>query len=70
MKIYAQEIQDGLEQVIKENNTIAYCSHVICQDDTLMTSEASVDADKAVARSFLSFKNHKQKTKNRLTYTI
>jgi len=66
MKIYAQEIQDGLEQVIKENNTIAYCSHVICQDDTLMTSEASVDADKAVARSFFEL----QETKNRLTYTI
>ena len=36
MKIYAQEIQDGLEQIITENNTIAYCSDIICQDDTLM----------------------------------
>ncbi len=63
MKIYAQEIQDGLEQVIKENNTIAYCSDIICQDDTLNTSEASVAADKAVARSF--FELHESKAENK-----
>jgi len=63
MKIYAQEIQDGLEQVIKENSTIAYCSDIICQDDTLNTSEASVAADKAVARSF--FELHESKAENK-----
>ena len=66
MKIYAQEIQDGLEQVIKENNTIAYCSHVICQDDTLMTSEASVDADKAVARSFFELQESQAENKEQI----
>ena len=66
MKIYAQEIQDGLEQVIKENNTIAYCSHVICQDDTLMTSEASVDADKAVARSFFELQETQAENKEQI----
>jgi len=63
MKIYAQEIQDGLEQVIKENSTIAYCSDIICQDDTLSTSKASIAVDKAVARSF--FELHESKAENK-----
>ena len=63
MKIYAQEIQDGLEQIITENNTIAYCSDIICQDDTLNISEESVATDKAVAKSF--FELHESKAENK-----
>lgn len=66
MKIYAQEIQDGLEQVITENNTIAYCSDIICQDDTLNASEASVDADKAVARSFFELQESQAENKDQI----
>ena len=65
MKIYAQEIQDGLEQVIRENNTIAYCSHIICEDDTLNNSEASSD-DKAVAQSFFELHDAKAENKDQI----
>jgi hypothetical protein len=34
MKIYAQEILDGLSETIKSNNSIAYCSPAIISDTT------------------------------------
>ena len=49
IKIYEQEIQDGLEEAIASNSTIAYCSEILNFTDTISISDLGGDEAKAKA---------------------
>ena len=63
MKAYAQEIKDGLQELIENNTTIAYCSPVISEAPTLSTAAGKYDEDRAMALNFLGIL--KPRIKNR-----
>ena len=49
IKIYEQEIKDGLEEAIASNSTIAYCSEILNFTDTISISDLGGDEAKAKA---------------------
>ena len=51
IKIYEQEIQDGLEEAIASNSTIAYCSEILNFTDTISIFDLGGDDSKAKADS-------------------
>ena len=53
MKAYAQEIKDGLQELIENNNTVAYCAPIISENATLSTTAGKHDKDRALALNFL-----------------
>ena len=65
MKAYAQEIQDGLQELIENNTTIAYCAPVISETNTLSTAAGKYEEDRALALNFLGLEVLRPKIKSR-----
>jgi len=53
MKVYAQEIEDGLQDVIQDSNTVAYCSPVMSKEDLIEATASELESDNKVALSFM-----------------
>ena len=66
MKAYAQEIKDGLQELIENNTTIAYCSPVISEAPTLSTAAGKYDEDRAMALNFLGLENSQAENKEQI----
>jgi hypothetical protein len=66
MKAYAQEIKDGLQELIENNTTIAYCSPVISEAPTLSTAAGKYDKDRAMALNFLGLENSQAENKEQI----
>ena len=56
MKVYAQEIEDGLQDAIQNNNTVAYCSPVMSKEDLIEATASELESDHEVALSFMGAK--------------
>ena len=66
MKAYAQEIQDGLQELIENNTTIAYCAPVISETNTLSTSAGKYEEDRALALNFLGLEDTQAENKEQI----
>tara|TARA_R110002012_G_scaffold78684_6_gene200423 strand:+ start:2295 stop:3923 length:1629 start_codon:yes stop_codon:yes gene_type:complete len=53
MKVYAQEIEDGLQDAIQDSNTVAYCSPVMSKEDLIEATASELESDNKVALSFM-----------------
>ena len=66
MKAYAQEIQDGLQELIENNTTIAYCAPVIPETNTLSTAAGKYEEDRALALNFLGLEDTQAENKEQI----
>ena len=66
MKAYAQEIKDGLQELIENNTTIAYCSPVISETNTLSTAAGKYEEDRALALNFLGLEDTQAENKEQI----
>ena len=66
MKAYAQEIKDGLQELIENNNTVAYCAPIISENATLSTTAGKHNKDRALALNFLSQEDAQAENKEQL----
>ena len=66
MKAYAQEIQDGLQELIENNTTIAYCAPVISETNTLSTAAGKYEEDRALALNFLGLEDTQAENKEQI----
>ena len=66
MKVYAQEIKDGLQEIIENNNTVAYCAPVISEDTTLNTTIGKHDKDRALAINLLGLEDAQAENKEQM----
>jgi hypothetical protein len=66
MKAYAQEIKDGLQELIENNNTVAYCAPIISENATLSTTAGKHDKDRALALNFLGQEDAQAENKEQL----
>ena len=66
MKAYAQEIEDGLQELIENNTTIAYCAPVISETNTLSTTAGKYEEDRALALNFLGLEDTQAENKEQI----
>ena len=53
MKVYAQEIEDGLQEVIESNTTGAYEVPILSKEENPNSIDSLLEDDKAIALSYM-----------------
>ncbi len=53
MKVYAQEIEDGLQEVIESNTTVAYEVPILSKEENPNSIDSLLEDDKAIALSYM-----------------
>ena len=56
MKVYAQEIEDGLQEVIESNTTVAYEVPILSKEENPNSIDSLLEDDKAIALSYMGTK--------------